>query len=129
MWKAKIRELFPSLFLLTNSISWFSLTWFVISDLIGEATFNTILLVSSSYFGALIASAIIGATLIYNKLRENWAVGLRLRGCVASNRKRVVGDEDGVFHFVVLQNKTYDAKCIKCCKALRFFLDKHKSRG
>ena len=72
MWKAKIREVFPSLFLLVNSITWFSLTWFVIADLIGKASFNsfnTILLVSSSYFGALLTSAIIGATLLNKKLR------------------------------------------------------------
>jgi len=72
MWKAKIREVFPSLFLLVNSITWFSLTWFVVADLIGKPplnTFNTILLVSSSYFGALLASAIIGATLLSKRLR------------------------------------------------------------
>lgn len=69
MRKAKIREVLPSLFLLINSITWFSLTWFAVANLIEGASFNTILLVSLSYFGALLASAIIGATLLNKKLR------------------------------------------------------------
>jgi MFS family permease len=70
MWKAKSRALLPSLFLLINSITWFSLTWFVIRDLLIDASFNNTLLVSISYFGALSLSATIGATLLYKKLRE-----------------------------------------------------------
>jgi MFS family permease len=69
MWTAKIREVFPPLFLLINSVTWFSLTWFVVEGLIGTAPFDTILLVSSSYFGALLVSAIIGATFLKKKLR------------------------------------------------------------
>jgi len=68
MLNAKIREVLPSLFLLINSITWFSLTWFAVADLIG-ASFTDILIVSSSYFGALLASAIIGATFLNKKLR------------------------------------------------------------
>jgi MFS family permease len=69
MWLAKSRALLPSLFLLINSIVWFSLTWFVIRDLLIGASFNNALLVSISYFGALSISATIGATLLYKKLR------------------------------------------------------------
>jgi MFS family permease len=69
MWKTKGRALLPSLFLLVNSITWFSLTWFVIRDLLVDASFNNILLVSISYFGILSLSATIGGTLLYKKLR------------------------------------------------------------
>jgi MFS family permease len=69
MWKARSRAMLPSLFLLINSITWFSLTWFVIRDLLIGASLNTTLLVSISYFGALSLSATIGATLLYKKLR------------------------------------------------------------
>ena len=69
MRKTQIRESFPSLLLLINSVVWFSLSWFVIQNLIGETSFNNILLVASSYFGALLISAVIGATLLHKKLR------------------------------------------------------------
>jgi len=69
MWKIEIRGLLPSLLLLTNSIVWFSLSWFVIEDLLGNTSFNDVLLVSLSYFGALLISAVIGATLLNKKLR------------------------------------------------------------
>jgi MFS family permease len=69
MWKARSRAMLPSLFLLINSITWFSLTWFVIRDLLIGASLDTTLLVSISYFGALGLSATIGATLLYKKLR------------------------------------------------------------
>ena len=74
MWKNEIRELIPSLSLLTNSIVWFSLSWFVIQDLIAklDATgdFNTVLMISSAYFGALIISAILGATLLKKYMKR-----------------------------------------------------------
>ena len=70
MWKTQIREPFPSLLLLINSVVWFSLSWLIIQNLIAENSFNNILLVSSSYFGALLISAVIGATLLSKKLRE-----------------------------------------------------------
>lgn len=88
MWKTEIRALFPSLLLVTNSIVWFSLSWFVIEGLIVETSFNNILLVSSSYFGALLVSAVMGATLLNKKLRRkrlllSW-VSLGAVACVLS---------------------------------------------
>lgn len=70
MLKTKIPELLPSLFLVVNSITWFSLTWFAIRDLLVDTPFNQLLLVSSSYFGALILSAVVGATLLKKRLEE-----------------------------------------------------------
>ena len=70
MRKIQIRETFPSLLLLINTIVWFSLSWFVIQNLIGQTSTNNILLVSSSYFGALIISAAIGATLLNKELKR-----------------------------------------------------------
>ena len=71
-------QIIPALFLLANSISWFSLTWVVINEVLTNpalnASFNDILLVSGSYFGALIISAVIGATLLYKKLRGKTAL-------------------------------------------------------
>jgi MFS family permease len=60
---------FPALFLLANSISWFSLTLLVIGNLVGARPLNEILLISGSYFGGLIGSAVIGATILHHKLR------------------------------------------------------------
>lgn len=60
---------FPALFLLANSISWFSLTMVVIGNLVGTRPLNEILLISVSYFGGLIGSAAIGATILHRKLR------------------------------------------------------------
>lgn len=68
MRKTTVRESFPSLFLLINSIVWFSLSWFVIQNYISNTSFDNMLLVSSSYFGALLLSAIVGATLLRKKL-------------------------------------------------------------
>ncbi len=68
MRKIQIRESFPSLFLLINSIVWFSLSWLLIQNYIGNTSFSNILLVSSAYFGALLLSAIVGATLLRKKL-------------------------------------------------------------
>ena len=66
--KITIRESFPSLFLLINSIVWFSLSWFVIQNYVSNTSYDNILLVSSSYFGALLLSAVVGATLLRKKL-------------------------------------------------------------
>jgi MFS family permease len=68
MWKTRLKG-FPVLFILANSISWFSLTMLVIGDLVGTRPLNEILLISGSYFGGLIGSAAIGATILYRKLR------------------------------------------------------------
>ncbi|MGB9842611.1 MAG: MFS transporter [Candidatus Bathyarchaeales archaeon] len=70
MCKTEFRELFPSLLIVINSVVWFSLSWFIIEDLLGSPSFNDILLVSSSYFGTLLISSAIGATLLRNKLRK-----------------------------------------------------------
>jgi MFS family permease len=68
MLKNRIKS-FPALFLLANSISWFSLTMLVIGNLVGTRPLNEILLISGSYFGGLIGSATIGATILPLKLR------------------------------------------------------------
>lgn len=73
MWKTRA-QILPALFLLANSISWFSLTWVVLGEAVSAASFHDILLVSSSYFGALIVSAFIGGTLLYKKLRGKTAL-------------------------------------------------------
>ena len=69
MWKAKIQTL-PALFLVANSISWFSLTLVVIGQLASGPSLIDTLLIAGTYFGSLIASAIVGATLLYKKFRE-----------------------------------------------------------
>ena len=64
----------PALFLLINSIVWFSASWLFINDLMTYSSFREILSVSSFYFGSLLVSAIIGATLLKKKLREKWSL-------------------------------------------------------
>jgi len=63
-------QAFPSLFLVINSLTWFSLTWFVIRDLSQNATFNEMLLVGLAFYGALIISAAVGATFLNKRLRS-----------------------------------------------------------
>ena len=54
---------------MANSISWFILTFIIIGNLAESYPFSKILVVVGSYFLALVASAIIGGTLLYKKLR------------------------------------------------------------
>lgn len=103
MWKMKLGEVFSSLFLLTNSITWFSLTWFVIGDLVGLTSFYNLLLVSICYYGAFIIFAILGATLLYKNFRKKlWLFSWILLGvfvCVFSTILIV----DGVLvNFIVI---------------------------
>jgi MFS family permease len=66
----KVTHVFPSLFLVVNSVTWFSLTWFVIRDLIQNAAFTEILLVSLAFYGAFILSAVAGATILKRRLQS-----------------------------------------------------------
>jgi MFS family permease len=68
MWKTRLKG-FPVLFLLANSLSWFSLTMLIIGDFVATLPLNEILLISGSYFAGLIGSATIGATILHRKLR------------------------------------------------------------
>ncbi len=68
MQRTKIRG-FGALFLVANSLSWFILTYIIIENLAESYPFSKILIVVGSYFLALVASAIIGGTLLYKKLR------------------------------------------------------------
>jgi len=69
-WKMKVAHVFPSLFLVINSVTWFSLTWFVIRDLIQKAAFTEMLLVGLAFYGAFILSAVAGATILKRKLQS-----------------------------------------------------------
>ncbi len=69
---AKLKTLLP-LFVIANSISWFLLTMVTILDLSNSIQFsgtNTFYVVSILYFVALLFSALIGATLLAQKLKE-----------------------------------------------------------
>jgi hypothetical protein len=70
MWKTKIGEASPPLFLLVNTLACFNLTWLVIQDLLRDSSFNEVLTVSASYYVAIITSGVIGAILLYKRLRE-----------------------------------------------------------
>jgi len=59
-----------SLFLTINSVTWFSLTWFVVRDLTQNAAFNEMLLVGLAFYGAFIISAAVGATFLSKRLRS-----------------------------------------------------------
>jgi hypothetical protein len=65
----RMKQSFSSLFLVINSVSWFSLTWFVIRDLLQDATFYEKLSVGSAFYGAFIISAAVGATFLCKRLR------------------------------------------------------------
>ena len=130
MWKAKIREVFPSLFLLVNSITWFSLTWFLVADLIGKASFDTILLVSSSYFGALLASAIIGATLLNKKLRGKKPLLTWISlGAVACAVSAVLAPEAGSLNLVLVSLPLGALAGLGIPTCLAFFAENFKSKN
>ncbi|XHH10204.1 MAG: MFS transporter [Candidatus Bathyarchaeia archaeon] len=69
MWKSKVKDC-PVLFLIANSISWFSLTMLIIGDFAGSFSTNDTLTIAAGYFGGLIVSATIGATILQNKLKN-----------------------------------------------------------
>jgi MFS family permease len=69
MLKTKLQGIL-SQFIVVNSISWFSLTLFTVMDFSGITDFYKILIISGPYFAGLIFSALIGATLLVQKIRE-----------------------------------------------------------
>ena len=70
MWKTRIKDTALPLFLVANSITWFSVIWLVIGNLTENASDGYILVISVCYFGAVMISAVIGATLLQEKLRK-----------------------------------------------------------
>ena len=77
MWKAKSQAI-SSLFIVTNSISWFTLTLVLIINIlydknVNPLSFENILTISTSYFGGLILSSIIGGTLLAKLLQKKSA--------------------------------------------------------
>ncbi len=69
MWKTRFHAI-PSLFVVANSISWFSLNMNTIMQIAGTNSLNRIFAISGSYFASLLLSAIIGVTLISRKFKE-----------------------------------------------------------
>lgn len=70
MMQRKLGETLSPLFLLINSVTWFSLMWFVIRDLLEKAALHDVLVVSASFYGAFLVFAFIGATVLYKNLRK-----------------------------------------------------------
>ncbi len=70
MWKTRIKDTALPLFLVANSITWFSVIWLVIGTLTENTSEGNNLVISVSYFGAVMISAVIGATLLQKKLRK-----------------------------------------------------------
>jgi len=66
----RLRETLSSTFLLTNSLALFTVTKILIRDLLIEAPFFKTLAVSTAFYISLGLSAVIGATLLSQKLRE-----------------------------------------------------------
>jgi len=69
MWKTRIKS-FPTLYLLANSLSWFTITLFIIEDFVKTLALNELFLVSGFYFAGLIGSAVIGATLLNGRSKN-----------------------------------------------------------
>ncbi|MEM2953717.1 MAG: hypothetical protein QXU21_05530 [Candidatus Bathyarchaeia archaeon] len=99
----KIRKEHLFLFLLVNSITWFSFAWFVIRDYIAETSFYETLLVSASYYGAIIAFTVIGATLLKRELRkkESLLIWVLIGACFCGIFASLV-DERVVLNFVLM---------------------------
>jgi MFS family permease len=84
MCKTKIND-WPVLFLVANSISWFSLTMLIIGDFVSTYSLTETLIIPGAYFGGLIASAAVGATVLCNVLKEKRFLALWiLLGAIAS---------------------------------------------
>ena len=79
MLKAKLKAILP-LFIVANSISWFTLTMVTVLSLSvpdqNHIQPERILSVSGSYFTALLFSALIGATLLAQKMKQRGFVSL-----------------------------------------------------
>jgi len=131
MWKAKIQTL-PVLFLVANSISWFSLTLVVIGQLSSGYSFIDMLLVAGTYFGSLIASAIVGATLLYKKFRKKATLLLwTLVGVVACLLFSVLTPEASLSILVILSFVLGGSIGVGIPSCLSFFANstKTESRG
>nr|ACD50075.1 cytoplasmic linker protein-related [uncultured crenarchaeote MCG] len=138
MLRTKLAGVLPSLFLLINSISWFSLTFFVVLDLAGPFD-KKVEILSSSYFGvmfayfaALIASAVIGATLFNSsmKKRKSLIAWISIGGLVcmvASALNPIVGSINAIL--VSLSLGAMSGLGIPACLASFSENSKSKSRG
>jgi MFS family permease len=69
MWKMRLLAI-PSLFIVANSISWFSLNMNMIMQIAVSNSLERIFAISGAYFASLLISAIIGAILISQKIEE-----------------------------------------------------------
>lgn len=69
MWKTKLQAT-ASLFIAVNTISWFTLTLILIINRLAQAPSFETMAISTAYFGGLILTAIIGGTLLREKLLE-----------------------------------------------------------
>jgi MFS family permease len=61
---------FSALFLLISGITWFSLSWLVIKDLMVGASFIDLLWMTASFYGSLVVSMLVGATVLRKALRK-----------------------------------------------------------
>ena len=88
MLKAKLKALLP-LFIVANSISWFTLTMVTVLSLSvpdqNNIQLERILSVSGSFFAGMLFSALIGATLLAQKMRQRRFVSLWILLGTASN--------------------------------------------
>jgi hypothetical protein len=75
MLKAKLKAILP-LFLVANSLSWFTLTMVTIMDISGSTAYDRIFAISGSYFAALLFSALVGATLLAQKMKQRSFVSI-----------------------------------------------------
>ncbi|MEM3873748.1 MAG: hypothetical protein QXU45_01235 [Candidatus Bathyarchaeia archaeon] len=72
----KIRGALSLMFLLTNSLALFTITWMLIRDLTINIPFNETLVVFTVFYMSLLLSAIIGATRLTEKLWEKTFLSL-----------------------------------------------------
>jgi len=120
----KLRETFSSMFLLANSLALFTVTRLLLRDLLSGITFHEILVAFTAFYVSLSFSAVVGATLLWEKMREKiflilWVL---LSGCVYF-LSVVILIEKVLFHLIImaLALGTFMGLGIPAC--LAFFAD------
>jgi len=98
----KLRDILSSMFLLTNSLALFTITGIFVRDLLRETTFYETLAVSTAFYGSLVFSTVIGATILREKMRKKFFLSLWvLLGAYVYFLSMVIVVEKTILHLII----------------------------
>lgn len=102
MLSTSAKEAFPPLLLLVNTLTLFNLSWLMLRVLLEDISPDEMLLVSASYYIAIMISSIIGGVFLRERLRKrSFLFGITLVGTCLYILAANVIDEKTVFNFTV----------------------------